>query len=322
MKAMGLKKYGKPKEVLTIQEIDIPTVKENEVLIQIRATTINDYDWALTRGIPYLYRIIFGLFKPKNKILGIELSGTVEKIGSKVQGLKVGDEVFGDISDYGFGTFAQYICIDEKAVIHKPSYLSFEQAAALPHASILALQALRDLGKISKNQRVLINGGGGGVGAIGLQIAKHHHCKVTGVDSNEKFEWMKSIGYDDVIDYKKINFTKTKEQYDLILDCKTDKSAFSYMRSLKPNGKYISIGGKLTRLICIFLGGKILSFFSTKKLQILALKPNKGIDYICELCQKNIIECQIDGTYSLEDIPRLMQYFGAGKHKGKVVIKI
>lgn len=320
MEAIQFEKYGSPEKVLKFKEVEKPTPKENEVLIKIRATTVNDYDWSLVRGKPYLYRLMFGLFKPKHQISGIELAGLIEDIGSEVTGLKVGDAVYGDISEYGFGTFAEYISINEKAVIKKPNELSFEEAAVLPHASTLALQALRDLGKIKQGQNILINGGGGGVGTIGLQIAKLYNCVVTGVDSGEKLEMMKSIGFDFVIDYKKTNFTKNGEQYDLILDCKTNKSAFSYLKSLKPNGKYVTIGGKLSSIIKILFWSKLALLFSTKKLQILGLKPNKDLEYIGELCKQNKIKCKIDGPYSLEEIPGLVQYFGEGKHLGKIVI--
>jgi NADPH:quinone reductase-like Zn-dependent oxidoreductase len=290
--------------------------------VQIRATSINDYDWSLVRGKQYLYRMLFGMFKPKNQIPGMELAGLVKGIGSKVRGFKVGDAVFGDTSEFGFGTFAEYICIHEKAVIKKPDELSYEAAASIPHAFSLALQGLRDLGQIKKGQKVLINGGCGGVGTIGLQLAKLLECEVTGVDSGEKLEMMRSIGYDRVLDYRKTNFTKNEEEYDLILDCKSNQSAFSYLRSLMPQGKYVTIGGNLTSLLNILFWRKLISLFSPKKLHILSLKPNKGLDYFIELFNQNKIKCQIDGPYLLEAIPGLIQYFGEGKHKGKIVIKM
>lgn len=321
MKAILFEKYGSPEKVLSLREVEKPSPNQNEVLIKIKATAVNDYDWSLVRGQPYLYRLMFGLLKPKHRISGMELAGTVEDIGANVKNLKVGDAVFGDISEYGFGTFAEYVCIHENAVIKKPAELSFEEAAAIPHASALALQALSDIGKIEQGQKVLINGGGGGVGTIGLQLAKLYDCQVTGVDSQEKLEMMKSIGFDFVIDYKKVDFTKTGEQYDLILDCKTNRSAFSYLRALRSTGRYVTIGGKPVNLIKILFWGKLISLFSTKKLQILSLKPNKDLDYICELIKQKKIKCEIDGPYPLEDTARLIQYFGEGKHKGKVVIR-
>ena len=321
MKAIIFEKYGLPKKVLSVKEVTVPIPKESEVLIRIKATAVNDYDWSLIRGKPYMYRLMFGLFKPKNSIAGMELSGLVEEIGLNVKKFKVGDAVFGDISNFGFGTFAEYICINENAIIKKPDGLSFEEAAALPHASTLALQALRDLGGINEGQKILINGGGGGVGTIGLQLAKLHNCEVTGVDSQEKLDMMKTLGYDNVIDYKKINFTKTGEQYDLILDCKTNKSVFSYLKALKPGGKYVTIGGKLDKLIKVLFWSKVLYFVSTKKLLILSLRANEGLEYICELLIQNKIKCEIDGPYSLEETASLVQYFGDGAHKGKIVIK-
>ncbi len=322
MKAIVFEKYGSPEKVLTVKEIAKPTPKENEVLIKIKATAINDYDWSLVRGKPYLYRLMYGLRKPKYNISGMELAGLVEDIGANVQKLKVGDAVFGDISNYGFGTFAKYISIHENAVIKKPDGLSFEEATAIPHAAALALQALRDIGEIKQGQKILINGGGGGVGTVGLQIAKLYNCDVTGVDSQDKLDMMNSLGFDHVIDYRKTNFTKTGEQYDLILDCKTNKSTLSYLRALKPNGMYVTIGGNIFNLIKVLFWSKLISLFSTKKLRILSLKPNEGLDDICELLEQDKIKCIMDGPYPIEEIARLLQYFGNGKHKGKIVIKM
>ncbi|MDF9795611.1 NADPH:quinone reductase-like Zn-dependent oxidoreductase [Catalinimonas alkaloidigena] len=321
MKAILFEQYGPPEKVLSLREVEKPSPKHNEVLIKIKATAVNDYDWSLVRGQPYLYRLMFGFLKPKHPISGMELSGIVAEIGADVHNHKVGEAVFGDISEYGFGTFAEYICINKNAVIKQPETISFEEAAALPHASTLALQALRDIGKIEQGQKVLINGGGGGVGTIGLQLAKLYHCHVTGVDAQEKIEMMKSIGFDTTIDYKQINFTKAGEKYDLILDCKTNKSAFSYLSALKVNGRYVTIGGKVGSLIKVLLWSKLINLFSTKKLQVLSLKPNKDLDYICELFREGKIKCEIDGPYALAETPGLIQYFGEGKHKGKVVIK-
>ncbi|MCK0146244.1 NAD(P)-dependent alcohol dehydrogenase [Arenibacter sp. F26102] len=321
MKAVKCEIYGPPEKVVRITEVAIPSPKENEVLIKIHATTVNDYDWSLVRGKPYIYRIFFGLFKPKHT-LGMELSGTVAALGAKATKFNIGDAVMGDTSNYGFGSFAEYISINEKAVVQKPQALSFEEAAAIPHASCLALQALRDLGKIKEDQKVLINGGGGGVGTIGLQIAKLYNCEVTGVDSQEKVATMTSLGFDHVLDYKKVNFTKAGDRYDLILDCKTNKASLSYLKALNPTGRYVSIGGKPFNLIGLLLWGKLVPLFSSKRLKILALKSNIGLDYICDLLAQQKIQCQIDGPYPLEDAGRLIQYFGEGKHKGKIVISI
>lgn len=322
MKAIICEAYGPPEKVVRITERPTPSAKDNEVLIKINATAVNDYDWSLALGKPYLIRLMFGLLKPKQGLLGMELSGTIVALGAKATKFKIGGAVMGDTSEYGFGTFSEYISINEKAVIPKPQALSFEEAAAIPHASCLALQALRDIGQIQEGQKILINGGGGGVGTIGLQLAKLYNCEVTGVDSQEKLAMMTSLGYDHVIDYKKVNFTRAGETYDLILDCKTNKAALSYLKALKPNGKYVTIGGKLSGLLKVLLWGKIIPLFSSKKLKVLALKSNFGLEYICELLEQGKIKCQIDGPYPLEDAVRLIQYFGDGKHKGKIVMNI
>ena len=322
MNALIFEKYGPPEKVLTLKDVVRPTPGDKEILIKIISTAVNDYDWSMVRGKPYLYRLLFGLFKPKHKIMGMEVAGIVEAVGPNARKFKAGDAVFGDTSAHGFGTFAEYICIHENAVIKKPDELSFDEAAAIPHASLLALQAFRDIGGISQGQKILINGGGGGVGTIGLQLAKLHNCEVTGVDSGEKLDMMRSIGFDHVIDYKKVDFTKTGEQYDVILDCKTTRPAFAYPKVLKRNGKYVTIGGKLVHLLSMAFLSKVIPFFSSKRIQILSLKPNEGLESIADLCRQNKIKCMIDGPYPLKDLPMLIQYFGEGRHKGKIVVNI
>ncbi len=318
MKAIVCTKYGAP-ELLKIQEVVQPAPKKNEILIRVRATAINDYDWSMVRGKPYLYRLMFGLGKPKRQIPGMELAGTVEALGRNVENLKIGDSVYGDISDYGFGSFAEYICIHEKAVVKKPETMDFHEAASLPHAALLALQGLR-MGKIKKGYKILLNGAGGGVGTFALQLAKHHECEVTGVDTGKKLETIKSMGFDSVIDYKKIDFTRNKQEYDLILDCKTNRNPFAYLRSLKQNGRYVSVGGKLHRLLQILCYKKFISFFFKRQLQILSLKPNQGLDTINELYSQGKLKCIIDGPHAFEKIPELITYFGRGRHTGKIVV--
>ncbi|EPR67718.1 NAD(P)-dependent alcohol dehydrogenase [Cyclobacterium qasimii] len=322
MKVLIFERYGLPEKVLKLSEQVTPVPKDNEILVKVHCTAINDYDWSLVRGKPFLYRLMFGLTKPKSKIMGMELSGTVVQVGAEVQDFAVGDEVFGDISNYGFGTFAAYISINAKALVRKPKSMSFESAAALPHASLLALQGLRDIGKIKKGMKVLINGAGGGVGTLALQLAKIYACEVTGVDNREKLAMLRALGYDHVIDYKVEDFTKNGLQYDLILDCKTNKSPFSYHRSLKPEGNYVSIGGNLIDLITTLIWGKLLQPFSNKKLNILSLKPNAGLEEIAGLYAKKQLKPVIDGPYPLESAAEKLQLFGEGKHIGKVIITI
>jgi len=321
MRALILKKYGSP-EVLQLREIANPTPRENEVLVKIHATAVNDYDWSLIRGKPYLYRLLFGILKPKHQIPGMELAGTIEALGPNANSFKIGDAVYGDISQYCFGSFAEYTCINEKALTLKPAKMSFEEAAAIPHAAMLAVQGLLDIGQLQKGQKILINGAGGGVGTLGLQIAKLYDAEVTGVDTGDKLKMMKEFGFDHIIDYKKEDFTNNKQRYDLILDAKTTRSTFRYLKALNPDGKYVTVGGYLIRLIQVLILKPWISVFSDKRVHMVALKPNKQLEYINEIFDAGKIRPVIDGPYELSEIPGLIQYFGEGKHSGKVVIKL
>jgi NADPH:quinone reductase-like Zn-dependent oxidoreductase len=321
MKAFVFEEYGLP-SVLQLKEVAKPTPKDDEVLVKIHAVSINDWDWGFVRGKPFIIRLFFGLRKPKINIPGVDISGTIEAVGENVKNSAVGDEVYGDLSESGLGGFAEYACIPAHNVSKKPSNLSFTDAAALPHAALLALQGLVDMGKIESGQKILINGAGGGVGTIGIQIAKLYDVEVSGVDSKKKLNMMRSLGYDTVIDYKKEDFTEQGQTYDLILDAKTNRSIFKYARSLKKNGSYITVGGSMSRLFEIFLLGSLFSVFSNKKLKVLTLEANKNLAYITQLVEEGTIKPVIDGPYSFEEIPKLIQYFGEGKHQGKIVVEV
>jgi len=325
MQAIKLLKYGGP-ENLQLVDQPIPTPKENEVLVKIHCTTINDYDWCMMRGNPFIYRLMFGLFKPKSKIAGMELSGIVEKLGPNTSKFKIGDEVYGDISEFGFGTFAQYISINENALRLKPNNMSFEDASSIPHASMLAYQGLIKLGQLNNNGNkkftILINGAGGGVGTIALNIAKQYNTIVTGVDTDNKLELMKAIGFDHTIDYKKVNFSAQRKTYDIIFDTKQTHSVLTILKSLNTNGHYITVGGNLTRLFQTLLFKPVISIFSKKRVSILALKANVDLDKIEDMYTKGLIKPVIDGPYPLEKIAELIQMFGEGKHNGKIVITV
>jgi NADPH:quinone reductase-like Zn-dependent oxidoreductase len=234
--------------------------------------------------------------------------------------------VYGDISEYGFGSFAEYICINEKAVVLKPERMTFEEAAAIPHAAMLAVQGLMDVGAIKQGQKILINGAGGGVGTFGLQLARLYGAEITGVDTGETLQMMKTLGFDHIIDYKKEDFpaeaVKKGQLYDLILDAKTSHSPFAYAGALKPQGKYVTVGGYLPRLLQILLLKGWISRFNQKSMHIVALKPNKDLDYINKLFEEGKIKPIIDGPYLLKELPQVLQYFGEGKHTGKVVISM
>jgi NADPH:quinone reductase-like Zn-dependent oxidoreductase len=321
MKAIICEQYGDPADLI-YGDTEKPSPSENEVLVKIYATAVNDYDWSSVRGKPNLYRLLFGILKPKSKIPGMELAGIVEEVGANVSSFRKGDRVYGDTSEFGFGSFAEFMSVNEAALTIMPDEMSFQEAASLPHASILALQGLKDKGGIKKGQRILINGGGGGVGTFGLQIAKQYDAEVTGVDTGEKLQMMKDLGFDHIIDYKEEDFTKNGEHYDLILDAKTNRSPFSYLRSLSIGGTYVTVGGILSKLLLIVVLGPILSKFTWKNLKLLPLEPNKGLDYINELYSEKKLKCIIDGPYPLQETPTAIQYFGDGLHSGKVVISV
>ncbi len=321
MKAMICSRYGSPGQ-LQLQEVPIPSPKPHEVLVKVRATAVNDYDWGMVRGKPYLYRLLFGLLKPKHPVPGMELAGTVAALGAGASSFKVGDAVYGDISEHGFGSFAEYCCTHEKTLVLKPGSMGFEEATAIPHATMLAYQGLVDMGKIKEGQNVLINGAGGGVGTFGLQLAKLYGARVTGVDTGDKLNMMQTLGFDHIIDYKTLDFTRNAQRYDLILDAKTNRSPFAYLRSLKPSGTYVTVGGSVGRLLLLFLLKGSIYRFSNKRMHVLALKPNKDLAYMNELFNAGRLKPVLDGPYPLEKLPWALQYFGEGKHRGKVIIKM
>jgi NADPH:quinone reductase-like Zn-dependent oxidoreductase len=319
MKAIVFTKYGTP-DVLALKEIDKPVPKEDEVLIKVNAVSINDWDMGLLQG-DLINRLLIGLLKPKIKIPGSDIAGRIEAVGKNAKKFKPGDEVYGDLSGT-WGGFAEYVCASERALSYKPASMSFEEAAAIPQAAMLAIQGLRDKGQIQSGQKLLINGAGGGVGTFAVQIARLYGVEVTGVDSSDKFEMMRSMGFDHVINYKQEDFTKSGKSYDLILDVKTNRSIFDYTRALNRNGIYVTVGGNLVRLLQAFFLRPWISIFSKKKIEILALKANQDLDYMNELFEKGKIKPVIDGSYKLDEIPDALRFFGEAVHKGKIVITV
>jgi NADPH:quinone reductase-like Zn-dependent oxidoreductase len=321
MKAAVYTEYGGP-EVIHIQEVTKPSPKENEVLVKIHACSINDWDWAMLGGFPWVNRMMYGRKKPtKFHILGSDIAGTVEALGPKVKNFKVGDPVFGDLSGEKWGGFAEYVCAPERLLAIKPNSMSFEQAAAIPQAAMLAVQGLKDDGRLRAGQKLLINGAGGGVGTFGIQIAKQLGVEATGVDSAMKLEMLRQMGFDHVIDYKKENFTKTGQRYDLILDAKSEQSIFSYLKALNPGGSYVTVGGAMPRLLQMWLFGWI-AIIAGKKIRITALKPNKDLEFMKTMFENGLMKPVIDGPYKLDDIRAAFEHFGKGEHKGKIVVVI
>lgn len=319
MKAIFYTKYGTP-DVLELKEVDKPVPKDDEVLIKVYAASLNDWDLGLLEG-DFINRMLNGLSKPKIKILGSDIAGQVEAVGKDVKKFRVGDEVYGDLSGR-WGGFAQFVCAPETALALKPSQMTFEQAAAIPQAAMLAVQGLIDVGKIQSGQKILINGAGGGVGTFAVQIAKPYGVEMTGVDSGGKLEMLRSLGYDHVIDYTREDFTRNGQQYDLILDAKTNRPMSHYARALRPNGLYVTVGGSIPRLLQALILGPWISMTSKKQIAIVALKTNKDLTYMNELFEAGKVKPVIDGPYRLEDVPETFRRFGKGLHKGKIVITV
>ncbi|WP_066303608.1 NAD(P)-dependent alcohol dehydrogenase [Bacillus sp. FJAT-29814] len=319
MKAMVYNKYG-TMDVLHLKELEMPVVKQNEVLVKVHAASVNSWDWDLLRGKPFLNRL-GGIFKPKYKILGADIAGRVEAVGSEVKHLSVGDEVFGDISWCGWGGFAEYVSVNAEALTLKPSSMTFEEAAAIPQAGVLALQGLRDKGQIHEAKKVLINGAGGGVGTFSLQMAKLKGAEVTCVDSKKKLDTLKSIGADHVIDYTEEDFTKNGQHYDLILDVVGTRSIFDYKRALNPEGTYVMIGGSASLILQLLVLGPRILKKERKKMAILIHKPNKNDqNFLSELFVAGKLIPVIDKRYPLSQVEEAIRYLGEGHAKGKVVI--
>jgi NADPH:quinone reductase-like Zn-dependent oxidoreductase len=318
MKAIVFKEYGPP-DVLRFDDIAKPTPKDDEVLVEVHAASVNYVDWQVLRGKSFLLRLLNGVRKPKHNVLGDDVAGRIEAIGVNVKEFKPGDEVFG-ISD--FDAFAEYACVKEEYVGLKPANISFEQAAAVPYAGVTALVGLRDKGQIKTGQKVLINGASGGVGTFAVQIAKSFGAEVTGVCSTSKLEMVRSIGADQVIDYTQEDFTKSEQRYDLIFDVAAYRSIFDYRRALNPEGIYILVGGSMARFSQAMILGPLISMAGSKKLDSLGwAKPNiEDFAYMSELLEGGKVVPYIDRCYPLSEVPEALHYYGGGHAQGKVVI--
>ena len=320
MKALIRDRYGLP-DVLDVREIERPVPAQGEVLVRVRACSINDWDWGLLQG-PTLP---IGNAKPK-PILGSDIAGTVVEVAPGVQRLKPGDDVYGDLSVMGpggWGGFAEYVCARERALVLKPARMTFEQAAALPQAGQLAIQGLRAHGPLEAGQRMLINGAGGGVGTIGVQIAKARGVEVTGVDRASKHEMMRAVGFDHVIDFETTDFTNTGRRYDLILDTKTSRLPGEHMRALTPGGTYATVGGERMGLLLRHLAFGVWSRVAMgKRCVLVAARPNRDLAFLSECFEAGQLVPVIDGPYTLAEAPDAFRHFGAGRHLGKVVISI
>jgi NADPH:quinone reductase-like Zn-dependent oxidoreductase len=324
MKAITHCEYGGP-EVLKVEEIEKPVPNDNQVLVKVRANSVNPLDLTI-RG-PLLLRPLFGLRKPKDTRLGVDYSGTVEAVGKNVTNFKPGDEVFGGKN----GAIAEYLCaLADRAVVLKPASMTFDQAAAVPVAAITALQGLRDKGKIQSGQKVLINGASGGVGTFAVQIAKSFGTEVTGVCSTRNVDLVRSIGADHVIDYTKEDFTKTDQRYDLIFDLVGNHSFSERRRILNPNGICVMAGlggagwheGFATRLLGELNGYLRSRFVSQKFIAYIAQFNKADMSILADLMQTGKITPVIDRTFRFSETADALRYLETGHARGKVVINL
>ena len=321
MKAIVCRKYGSP-DVLQLEEIEKPTPKDHEVLLKVHAASANAGDWHLLRGEPFPVRLMFGLLKPRHKILGADVAGRVAAVGRNVSQFQSGDEVFGDISVCGFGAFAEYVCVTENALVLKPANLSFEEAAAVPAAAVTALQGLRK-GQIQPGQKVLVNGASGGVGTFAVQIAKSFGADVTGVCSTRNLDRVRSMGADHVIDYTQEDFTQNGQRYDLILAANGYHSIGDYKRALSPNGIYVMTGGSGAQMVQAMFLGPWLSMVGNKKMGNLLMKPNKkDLVFVKELLEAGKVVPVIDRRYPLNEVADAIRYLEEGHARGKIVITL
>lgn len=322
MKAIVCTEYGSP-DVLRLTELEKPVPGDGEVLVKIHATSVNAGDWHVLRASPFLVRLVYGLFKPKVSVLGADIAGVVEAVGAGVSHFNVGDTVFGDISRYGFGGFAEYACVPEEPLAKMPTKLTFLEAAAVPVASVVALQALRDAGKIESGQSVLIYGASGGVGTFAVPLAKHFGAEVTAVCSTANVERALSLGADRAIDYTKEDFAVGDARFDLIIGANGTRSIFDFRKALVPNGRYVSSGGATSQFLQSVLLGPVLSFAGSRKFGNFLVRPNgRDVAFIAGLIEADVLTPVIDRRYSLAEVPDAIRYLEEGHARGKVVIDV
>ena len=320
MKAVTYYQFGSP-EILKLEEIKKPTVKDNEVLIRVRAASVTPLDWHTLTGKPFLARLVIaGLFKPKYNVLGNDIAGEVEAVGKNFKQFQSGDEVFG--TSFIFGGFAEFLSVpeDQTQLVLKPKNISFEEAAAVPNAGHVAVTCLRDLGQIQPGQKVLLNGASGGVGTYAVQIAKADGAEVTGVCSTKNLELVRSLGADRVIDYTQEDFTQGEEQYDLIFDVSAKSSYSDCKQALTPDGVYVTTAFSPGLLLM----SRWVSMTSNQKLIPLPIKRPGIEDFqiLKELLETGKIKPFIDKRYKLSEVPEALKYMGEGHTRGKIVVHI
>jgi NADPH:quinone reductase-like Zn-dependent oxidoreductase len=315
MKAVVYERYGGP-EVLRVEDVPTPSPAAGQVLVKIAATSINLSDWEGLRGSPY-YARMGGLRAPRRPTLGSDIAGLVEAVGRDVTRLQPGDEVYGDNLRL-MGGFAQYAVAPESTLALKPVELTFAEASTIPQAGPIALQGTAGA---AMGLRVLINGAGGGSGSFAIQQAKRLGAHVTGVDNTDKLEFMRTLGADQVIDYRRVDFTRSHERYDLILDLVAYRSVFAYLRALAPGGRYRCVGGSVRSLLRVLTIGAAAGMVTGRSLGVLAVKTGPAhFQPLTDLCVAGHMRVHIDRTCTLDEVPEALAHVGEGRALGKVVI--
>jgi NADPH:quinone reductase-like Zn-dependent oxidoreductase len=322
MKAIVQDRFGAP-EVLELREVDEPEVGGGEVLVRVRAASVNPADWYAMMGVPYLARPLTGLRRPRHNRVGLDLAGVVAAVGGNVARFKPGDEVFGA----GTGTLAEYATAPEDALVLKPAKLSFEQAAAVPVAALTALQGLRDKGRIRPGQPVLINGASGGVGTFAVQLAKALGAEVTGVCSTRNLDLVASLGADQVIDYTKEDFTRTGRSYDLLLDVAGSRPWSACRRVLNPQATLVLVGApkgnRLLGPLGHILKVRLASLRASQKVVFFISKAhNQDLMTLHELLEAGTVTPVVERSYALSEAADALHHLGAGHAQGKLVITV
>ena len=318
MKAIAHVRYGPP-EALHPVEIPKPVPADDEMLVKVHAVSVNRSDWEGLTGKP-LYARMNGLRKPRQQVLGSDVAGIVETIGKDHREFRPGDEVFGEMDGYCAG-FAEYVCTRGKHWAAKPRAMTFQQAAAIPQAGVIALQAMRD--RVAPGRSVLINGGGGGAGMFAIQLAKSLGAEVTGVDNGEKLAFMRSLGADHVIDYGREDFTRNGRQYDLVVDLVAQRSAIACARALSPGGSYYAVGGSVSTFLQLLLLGPWIRMTRNRSLRILVVRRNReDLAHVAALCTNGALRVHMDRSYPLAQVAEALQYLGDGHARGKLVIDV
>lgn len=320
MQAFAQNGYGSA-DAYELVDVAAPVPSADEVLVKVIATAVNDWEWGMLRA-PWMVRLFIGLRRPRGKfhVMGCDFAGRVEAVGRNVSSFVPGDEVYGDLSGYRFGAFAEYVCVSAEQLHRKPATVSFEQAAAIPHAAELALQSLRTANELQAGQQVLVNGAGGGVGTFAIQLLKRQGLEVTGVDRAEKLGRLRELGYDHVVAWPDEDFTRRGKRYDLIIDVKTNAPAFSYLRALKPAGVYATVGGD--KVLLFMLLAPLINLFTRKRLKAVMLKPNRNLAEISELVDSGALMPEVDRIVPFSDLPKALVRFRDGLHVGKIVVRL